>query len=183
MTAEACCCSLAHYLIKLKTITNSKRTLRVNKIPKIKSVYQNAAWGRHTRFCAAPTLISAKNIFAGKPSTNKLDDLQKARSVRSFAVQLNLTKNPGRSSLVQIDIGSFMWMELWVLLLFSFSQDPRNGTDLRQTKTKLFVKNNTQLATASAAAAIPAVPLSVSLLCVLHGVVIGTQTLWMHAFV
>ena len=35
-----------------------------------------------------------------------------------------------------------------------------------------------QLATASAAAAIPAVSFSVSLLCFLHGIVFGTQTLW-----
>ena len=35
------------------------------------------------------------------------------------------------------------------------------------------MKNNTQLATAIVAAAIPAVPLSVSLLCFLHDIVVG----------
>jgi len=43
--------------------------------------------------------------------------MYKARSIRSFAAQLNLTNNPDRSSLVQLYLGSFMWMDLRVLLL------------------------------------------------------------------
>ena len=46
------------------------------------------------------------------------------------------------------------------------------------------MKKKTQLATtASAAATLPAVSLSVSLLCFLHDIVFGTQTLWIHVFV
>ena len=74
----------------------------------------------------------------------KLGGVQQARSVRSFAAQLNLTNNPGRSSLVKIYI------------YFSLSQEPRNRTDLRQTQNKRFMRIKTQLATtASAAAAMP----------------------------
>ena len=40
-----------------------------------------------------------------------------------------------------------------------------------------------QLAAASAAPTIPAVSFSVSLLCFLHGIVFGTQTLWSHVVV
>ena len=45
--------------------------------------------------------------------------VQKARSGRSFAAQLNLTNNPDRSSLVQLYLGPFMWMDLRVLLTLS----------------------------------------------------------------
>ena len=62
----------------------------------------------------------------------KLGGVQKARSVRSFPARLNLTNNPDRSSLVQLYLGSFMWMDLRVLLLSS--QEPRNRIDLRQTQ-------------------------------------------------
>ena len=47
----------------------------------------------------------------------KLGDVQTATSVRNFAAQLNLTNNPDRSSLVQLYLGSLMWMDLRVLLL------------------------------------------------------------------
>ena len=47
----------------------------------------------------------------------KLGGVQKARSVRSLIAQLNLTNNPDRSSLIQLYLGSFMWMDLRVLLL------------------------------------------------------------------
>ena len=43
-------------------------------------------------------------------------------------------------------------------------------------------KIKTQLATARAAAAIPVGLLSVSLLCFLHDIVFGTQTLWIRVF-
>ena len=49
--------------------------------------------------------------------TNDTGDVQKARSVRSYAAQLNMTNDPDRSSLVQLCLGSFMWMDLRVLLL------------------------------------------------------------------
>ena len=42
------------------------------------------------------------NIWNSKSVPYKLGDVQKARSVRRFAAQLNLTNNPDRSSLVQI---------------------------------------------------------------------------------
>ena len=42
---------------------------------------------------------------------------QKTIAVRNFAAQLNLTNNPGRSSLVQIYLRTFMWMDVRVLLL------------------------------------------------------------------
>ena len=48
----------------------------------------------------------------------KLGDVQKARSVGSFASQLDLTNDPDRSSLVQLYLGSsVMWMNLRVLPL------------------------------------------------------------------
>ena len=47
----------------------------------------------------------------------KLGAVQKARYVRGLAARLILTNNPDRSSLVQLYFGSFMWMDLPVLLL------------------------------------------------------------------
>ena len=44
----------------------------------------------------------------------------------------------------------------------SLSQEPRNGTDIRQTQHKRFMKNKTELATTSTAATIPAVSLGVT---------------------
>ena len=41
-------------------------------------------------------------LFIKKKKKFKLGGVQKARSVRSFAAQLNLTNNPDRSSLVQL---------------------------------------------------------------------------------
>ena len=45
------------------------------------------------------------------------------------------------------------------------------------------MRNKTQLATASAAATIPAVSLNVRLLFFLHDIVFGTQTLGIYVFV
>jgi len=67
---------------------------------------------------------------------------------------------------------------------FSFSQEPRNRTDLRQTQNKRFMKNkDTACYCKCCCNTIPAVSLSVSLISFLHGIVFGTQTLWIHVFV
>ena len=113
-------------------------------------------------------------------------NVQKARSVHRFAAQLNLTNNPDRSSLVQFYLGPFNESCGWIYeyFCFYFSQEPRNRTDPRQTQNKRFMKSkDTDCYCKCCCNTISAVSLRVSLLCLLHGIVFGTQTLWIHVFV
>ena len=77
------------------------------------------------------TLASNLNSVQGKGEhlkfksvPDKLGGVQRARSVRRFAAQINLTCNLDRSSLVQLYLGSFMWM-VYFYFYFYFSQEPR----------------------------------------------------------
>ena len=107
--------------------------------------------------------------------------MQKAGSVCSFA-QLNVANNRDRSSMVQIH---FRFFHVDESTSTSTSPSVKNqGIERISDKRKIrgSCKIKTQLATASAAATIPEVSLSVSLLCFLHGIVFGTQTLWIDVF-
>ena len=73
--------------------------------------------------CSGNTIRSRQRLLCGETSTVPEQQffvffvgVQKAISVRSFAPQLNLTNNPDRSSLVQLYLGSFMWIDPRVLL-------------------------------------------------------------------
>ena len=61
----------------------------------------------------------------------------KARTLLCSTIKLG--KYPGRSSVVQLYLGSLLWMDLY--FYFSFSLEPRNRTDLRQTQNTQFTKN------------------------------------------
>ena len=109
--------------------------------------------------------------------------VQKARSVRSFAARLEWTYSPDRSSLDQLYLGSIMWMDLRALLLLQSRTKEQDGSPTN-AKYKRFMKNkDTACYCKCCSNYIPAVSLRVSLLCFLHGIVFGTQTLWIHVFV
>ena len=90
--------------------------------------YLHIAYGMHSQgrfyaqaFSGYSCIQSKLNVEWGGSFENlkcpyKLGGVQKTRSVRSVAAQSNVTNTPDRSSLVQIYLGSFMWMELRVLL-------------------------------------------------------------------
>ena len=114
---------------------------------------------------------------------NQLGVIQKARSVRSFAAQSNLTHNPDRSSLVRLYF-RFVHVDGSTSTSTSPSVKNQGRTDLRQTQNKRFMKStDTACYCKCCCNTIPAVSLRLGFSCFLRGIVFGTQTLWIHIFV
>ena len=109
----------------------------------------------------------------------KVGGVHKARSGRSFAARLNLINNPDRSSLVQLCLGSLMWMDVRVLLLQSRTKE-YDGSPTKEIYKRFMENKYTACYCKCCSNYIPAVLLRVSLLCFLHGIAFGTQTLWVH---
>ena len=87
-----------------------------------------------------------------------------------------------RSSLVQLYLGSFMRMDLRVLLLLQ-SRTKEYNVSPTNAKNRFMKNKDSAFYCKCCNNYTPAVSLRVSLLCFLHGTVFGSQTLWIHVFV
>ena len=146
-----------------------------------------AALSSRTRWIVAVRAFDSLSIFSAQlfdfgNRFYRKGGVQKARSVRSFAAQLNLTNNSDRSSLVQL---YFMFVHVDGSTSTSTSPSVRNqGIGRISDKRKISVSWKIRIKHCKRCCnTIPAVSLRLSLLCFLRGIVFGTQTLWIHVFV